>query len=93
MPRKGPLLYSALISLDQHDLSMTVKEFICKDGPWDLNNLEQLLLRPLCEDISLLNPPKDDAGEDYVIWKGTNDGIFSAKSAYSIRAYNSLPPY
>ena len=67
-------------------LETKVADFVTSDGTWNWHILCNLLPSHICDFIAGLAPPSPLAGLDVPAWKGSHDGNFSIKSAYSLFA-------
>lgn len=59
-----------------------VKDFICVNGQWDINNLTVLLSNDIINKIRAIVPPSLTDEPDSFIWSKSSNNIFSVKSAY-----------
>ncbi|KAK7244115.1 hypothetical protein RIF29_38933 [Crotalaria pallida] len=80
----------ALNVIDLFNDFTLVKDMADVDDNWNYTLLQNLLTQYAIDKISCIPPPRDEMGNDNLIWEGTNNGVFSVKHAYSL--INSEPP-
>ena len=86
LPQIDYLSSHALVNLTDGMLETKVADFVTSDDTWNWHILCNLLPSHICEFIAGLAPPSPLAGLDVPAWKGSHDGNFSIKSAYSLFA-------
>ena len=91
-PQIDCLSHHALVALSDSELNKTVADFVLDDGNWDWQSLLVVLPRAICDYIAGLAPPRDLDILDSVAWRGSNDGDFSVKSAYSFISHSGRLP-
>ncbi|KAL4371657.1 hypothetical protein AHAS_Ahas06G0187700 [Arachis hypogaea] len=71
-----------ILKQDSIQEDMRVREFITREGTWDIQRLREWLPATLLKKIHAILPPRDERGSDSIVWTLTHDGNFSVRSAY-----------
>ncbi|CAN1788303.1 Putative ribonuclease H protein At1g65750 [Linum perenne] len=66
------------------DPYVSVSDFCFADGAWDVPKLENFLSEDLVLQVVGMTPPRQDAGDDALVWGLEDNGRFSVKSAYEL---------
>lgn len=82
VPTLGPLIDWTTSPLEPADLLKCVRDFVDRNGNWQLERVRDVLPSQVIDQIFLLCPPREITAEDVVAWKCTPDGVFTVKSAY-----------
>lgn len=86
VPNEPSLMLKATNPNLMLDTTFLVRDMVTDSGRWNCQFLVNNVPSSIIEKIMAIPPPMDDDGEDLVGWAGTNNGIFSVRSAYSLLA-------
>ncbi|KAK4286586.1 hypothetical protein QN277_003122 [Acacia crassicarpa] len=67
--------------LTAEEKGSTVADWVLS-GFWDLSRLGEIVTEEVIRNLIAVLPPREEAGMDMMVWKGTSHGCFSVKSAY-----------
>lgn len=81
----GPLLDYAMRELSEEEAERSVSDYCESAGHWRFDLLQDKLPEIIIHVIAAAWVDPSSEGSDTVIWKLTNDGNLSTKSAYSIQ--------
>ncbi|CAN1824589.1 Putative ribonuclease H protein At1g65750 [Linum perenne] len=80
----GAVLIDHAINLQGINSSLSVSDFCLNNGSWDLPKLREVLPENVVWQVYGMSPPREELGEDRMVWGLEKDGRFSVKSAYNM---------
>ncbi|CAN1188123.1 Putative ribonuclease H protein At1g65750, partial [Linum perenne] len=80
----GTVLIDHALDLQGVVSSISVSDFYLNDGSWDLPKLREVLPENVVWQVYGISLPREELGEDMMVWGLEPDGRFSVKSAYNM---------
>ena len=51
-------------------------------GSWDFSRLSEIVNTEIIQRLIAILPPIENGGDDFMVWNGSRNGLFSVKSCY-----------